>query len=254
MELKPLKHYYSEHLKRCLRDGDNKYIKDYTTYGFKKSYQMWNDYSHDSIKAFFDDFMKEYSEDFLKNNCEKCYTEMRINGSSISYDDLFDILLRRLVIDAFIGFKAEDIIRQKLISDGYDVHNYNVISRYEEALLDTKYGVDILAFKNNKLMCLIQVKNTSTFSHDGKYIKEKRMEFFDKELEANEHIKDNDLIDNEYRNMIFYVYDKNAYINEGKFKYYVNPKRDKCNFLLYELCRKDGTLKNSVKNFKSREL
>ena len=249
MKLKPLEHYYCEHLKMCLRDGDNKYIKKYTTDGFKKSYQMWNDYSHDSIEAFFKDFMKDYSEDFLKRNCEKCQFEMGVNGSNIAYDDLFDILLRRLIIDAFIGFKAEDIVREKLVNGGYEIHNYDVINRYEETILDTKYGVDIMTFKDDNVSALIQIKNTSTFSHDGKYIKEKRREFFDKEVEANKQIDDG-----EYRPMCFYIYDKNAYINEGKFKYYVNPKRNKCNFILDELIRRDGSLKMNVKYLKSREL
>ena len=57
MELKPIKHYYGREFKNALRDGDNSLIKKYTTVGFKKSYQMWEDYSHDSIYAFFNDFI-----------------------------------------------------------------------------------------------------------------------------------------------------------------------------------------------------
>jgi hypothetical protein len=172
-----------------------------------------------------------------------------MNGSNISSDDLFDILLRRLVIDAFIGFKAEDIVRDKLVNGGCKIHNYNIINRYEEVVLDTKFGVDIMTFDDDKVATLIQIKNTSTFSNDGKYIKEKRMEFFDKENKVNEQIGDG-----KYRKMSFYVYDKNAFINEGKFKYYINPKRDKCNFQLDELINKDGSLKINVKYLKSREL
>lgn len=249
MELKQLTHYYGEHLKKCLRDGDNKYIKDYTTYGFKKSYQMWNDYSHESIDSFFNDFMKDYSEEFLRKNCEKCLEKMRANGSTISYEDLFDILIRRLVLDAYIGFKAEDIIREKLLSNGIKIHDYNVISRKNEAELDTKYGIDIMTFKDNEVSTLIQVKNTSTFSHDGTYIKEKRREFFSKEYMANKFIGDG-----KNRSICFYIYDKNAYIREKKFKYYINPKTDKCFFSLSELIREDGSLRTSVRFLKSREL
>ena len=248
MELKNLSYYYGEHLRRCLRDGDNKFIKDYTTYGFKKSYEMWNDYSHESIESFFKDFLKDYSEDFLKDNCERCLKKMHENSSKISYNDLFDILLRRLVIDAFIGFKAEDIIKEKLINGGCEIHNHNVISRKDEALLDTRYGIDIMTFNGNNVSSLIQIKNTSTFSHDGIYIKEKRREFFDKERKANE------FIGGEYRKLYFYIYDKNTYIKEKKFKYYVNPKTDKCYFTLDELINKDGSLKIRVNFLKSREL
>ena len=249
MELKPLTYYYGDSLKRCLRDGDNKYIKDYTTYGFKKSYEMWNDYSHQSLEMFFNDFMNEYSEEFLERNCRKCLIKMQENGSSISYDELFDILIRRLVIDAFIGFKAEDVIREKLIGSGIKIHDHDVISKGDEAELDTVYGIDILTFKNGKVDAFIQVKNTSTFAHDGFYIKDKRKEFFDKEMKVNEFIDDN-----EYRRMNFYIYDKNAYIRENKFKYYINPKTNKCSFLLDDLIHKDGSLKKSIKYFKSREL
>ena len=86
---------------------------------------------------------------------------------------------------------------------GKKIHDYKILSRKNEIELDTKYGIDMMTFNDNGVEAFFQVKNTSTFSHDGKYINEKRMEFFDKELEENEHIKDNDLIDNEYRNMIF---------------------------------------------------
>ena len=249
MDLKPLTHYYDSHLKKCLRDGDNKHIKDYTTYGFKKSYQMWNDYSHESIESFFNDFIKEYSEEFLKDNCKRCLEKMKSSGSNISYDDLFDILIRRLVIDAFIGFKAEDIIREKLINSDIVIHDYDIISKEDETELDTKFGIDIMTFKDGKVSTLIQVKNTSTFSYDGSYIKEKRKEFFDKEYKANKLIGDN-----ENRCIYFYVYDKNAYIKERKFKYFVNPKTDKCYFSLNELIKKDGSLLTSIQRYNSREL
>ena len=210
---------------------------------------MWNDYSHDSIESFFKDFMKEYSEEFLINNCSDCYKEMSDNGSTIIFEDLFDILLRRLVIDAFIGFKAEDIIREKLIKNGYKIHDYAIISKEKEAELDTKYGIDIMTFNNDKVSTLIQVKNTSTFSHNGSYIKDKRKEFIDKEYKANKFIDDG-----ENRSMQFYIYDKNAYIKEKRFKYYVNPRTDKCFFSLSELIMADGSLKTSVQRLRSREL
>ena len=249
MELRPLKHYYSAHLKSCLRDGDNKYIKKYTTEGFIKSYQMWSYYSHNSIKAFFQDFNSNYSDAVLALNCGCCLREMHENGSTINYDDLFDILLRRLVIDAFIGFKAEEIISEKLKNGGCEIHDYNVLPISDERELDTKYGVDIMTFNNGKVSSFIQIKNTSTFGSNGNYIKKIRKEFFDKEKKANEYIHDGT-----YRTINFYVYDKNAYINEGKFKYFINPKTDKCSFKLDELIEKDGTLKINVKHLKSREL
>ena len=249
MKLLPLKHYYSAHLKSCLRDGDNKYIKKYTTDGFKKSYQMWNDYSHESIESFFQDFIKEYPDPVLALNCGSCLREMQENGSSIEYDDLFDILIRRLVIDAFIGFKAEDIVREMLVKSGRVLHDYNVLSRHDEIELDTKYGIDMMTFKDGEVESFFQVKNTSTFSHDGKYIKEKRKEFFDKEREANEYVGGN-----KYKMLIFYVYDKDAYINDGEFRFYVNPEVDKCGFFLDHLIRKDGSLRMSVKRLKSKKL
>ena len=249
MELKPLSYYYSEKLKNSLRDGDNKYIKDYTTYGFKKSYQMWNDYSHASIESFFNDFMKDYSEEFLKENCRKCLSKMNSSGSTISYDILFDILLRRLVIDAFIGFKAEDIIKEKFINGGYKIHNSNILSKSSEIKLDTNYGIDILIFNENSVSTFVQVKNTSTFAYNGNYIKEKRKEFFEKERKANEFIGDG-----KNRKIHFYIYDKNAFIQGKQFKYFINPRTDKCYFTLNELIENDGTLKLNIHKLKSREL
>ena len=249
MELQPLKHYYSAHLKGCLRDGDNKYIKKYTTNGFKKSYQMWNDYNNDSIESFFNDFIREYPEECLGLNCGACLREMQENGSTITYEDLFDILLRRLVIDAYIGFKAEDIVREMLIKSGKVLHDYDVLSKGDEIELDTKYGIDIMTFKDGEVESFFQVKNTSTFSHDGKYIKEKRKEFFDKEREANQYVGGN-----KYKMMIFYVYDKDAYINDGEFRFYVNPEVNKCGFFLDHLVRRDGSLKKNVKRLNSKKL
>lgn len=244
MKLKSLKHYYGKDLKGCLRDGDNEYIKRFTTYGFKKSYQMWNDYSHDSIESFFNDFISEYPEEYLIENCKRCHEVM----PHVKFDDLFDILLRRLVIDAFIGFKAEDIVREMLVKAGKTIHN-SILPKSAEIELDTKYGIDIMTFDENGVDGFFQVKNTSTFCHDGKYIKEKRREFFDKEIEANRYLDDG-----KYRNIIFYVYDKDAFIREGVFKFFVNPDVDKCGFFLHHLVRKDGRLRLNVKQLKSRVL
>lgn len=245
MKLKPLKHYYSQHLVNCLRDGDNKNIKKYTTQGFKKSYQMWNDYSHESIENFFNDFMNEYSEEYLIENCKKCHQVM----THVEFDDLFDILLRRLVIDAFIGFKAEDIIREMLIKQGKKIHDYSILSKNDEIELDTKYGVDIVTFNDNDVECFFQIKNTSTFSHNGNYINKIRREFFEKERMANDYIGRD-----KYRMMIFYIYDKNAYINNGEFRFFVNPSVNKCGFFIDHLIKKDGSLRKSVKQLETRVL
>lgn len=249
MELKPLSHYYGNDLKNLLRDGDNKYIKKYTTKGFKKSYQMWDDYSHDSIQAFFKDFIEDYPEDYLTENCWKCHADMVSDGSDISFDNLFDILIRRLVTDAYIGFKSEDIIRENLISNGIIIHDYDIVSKKDEVYLDINCGIDIMAFGRGCVKSFIQVKNTSTFSFDGKYIIEKRKEFFEKEKEANEY-----LADGMYRKIIFFIYDKNAFINEGEFRFYVNPATDKCHFFLDELVNPDGTLRVQIRTLRSRKL
>jgi hypothetical protein len=206
---------------------------------------MWNDYSHDSIESFFSDFIKEYPEEYLIENCKKCHQVM----GHVEFDDLFDILLRRLVIDAFIGFKAEDIVREMLIKAGKTLHNYDVLSVKDEIELDTKYGIDMMTFKDGKVESFFQVKNTSTFSHDGDYIKEKRAEFFDKEYKANQYVGGDN-----YKMLIFYVYDKNYYINHGEFRFYVNPDVDKCGFFLQHLIRKDGSLRLNVKRLKSKVL
>ena len=245
MELKPLKHYYSKELKDCLRDGDNKYIKEYTTNGFKKSYQMWNDYSHESIDKFFSDFIKEYPEEYLIENCKKCHQVM----SHVNFNNLFDILLRRLVIDAFIGFKAEDVVRENLMKHGKKIHDYKILSRKNEIELDTKYGIDMMTFNDNGVEAFFQVKNTSTFSHDGNYIKGIRKEFFDKEYQANQYVGGE-----KYKMLIFYIYDKDAFINDGEFRFFINPTVDRCGFFLDHLIRRDGSLKLNVKQLKSKVL
>lgn len=245
MKLKPLKEYYTRKLKNCLRDGDNEFIKKYTTDGFKKSYQMWRDYSHDSIESFFSDFINEYPEDYLIENCKKCHQVM----THVEFNDLFDILLRRLVIDAFIGFKAEDIVREMLISHGKKIHDYDVLSAKDEIELDTKYGIDVMSFNDGDVEAFFQVKNTSTFSSDGTYIRKIRNEFFDKEQKANEYVGGE-----KYKMMIFYVYDKYAFINHGEFRFYVNPAVDRCGFFLDHLVRRDGSLKLNVKQLKSKVL
>ena len=245
MELKPLIHYYGNDLKHCLRDGDNEYIKKYTTDGFKMSYQMWNDYSHDSIESFFRDFINEYPEDYLVNNCKKCHHILQ----HIKFDDLFDILLRRLVIDAFIGFKAEDVVRETLVKCGKKIHDNNVLSEYEERKLDSyKYGVDIMTYKDGSITNFIQVKGTTTFCHNSNYIVKERKHFFEQEKNVN------DYIGGTYKKTVFYVYDKDAYIKNGEFRFYINPDNDKCWFKLDQLSNKDGTLKLNVKYLETRVL
>ena len=245
MKLKPLTNYYRDELKHCLRDGDNYYIKKYTTDGFKKSYQMWNDYSHSSIEAFFNDFMNEYPEEYLINNCNKCHQVMQ----HIEFDDLFDILLRRLVIDSFIGFKAEDIIREMLIKFGKKIHDYDVLARNGEIELDTKYGIDIVTFTNGEIESFFQIKNISAFTSDSDYMKNVRKGFLDNEMEANKYIGGG-----KYKIIVFFIYDKDAYIENGEFRFYVNPRTDKCGFSLDHLINKDGSLKLNVKHLKTKVL
>lgn len=250
MELKPVKEYFRKGIKKDSRDGDNDYIKRYTTYGFKKAYEMWNEYSHDSINSFFNDFSKDYSDEFLNANCKKCYDEMHENGSEVEYDNLFDLLIRRLVIDAYIGFKFEEIIKENLVKNGISIHNYDVISNEEERTLDYKYGIDIMTFNGDEVSSLIQVKNTTTFDDDNHYIRARRIEFFEKEEEANDFIDDG-----KYREVKFYVYNKDAFIYNNKYEFFVNPETDKCYFKLNDLVNKeDGSLKFHIKKLKSREL
>lgn len=249
MKLKPIKEYFRKGIKKDIRDGDNYYIKKYSTDGFKKAYEMWNDYSHDSIESFFNDFSKEYSDDFLNLNCKKCYEDMHNNKSEIEYDDLFDLLIRRLVIDAFVGFKFEDIIKENLVKNGIQIHNYNVISKSDERTLDYNYGIDVITFKNDEVSSLIQVKNTTTFDDDNHYIRSKRVEFFEKQELANEFIDDG-----KYRDVKFYVYNKDAFIYKNKYEFFVNPETDKCYFKLIDLVNEDGSLKFHIKTLKSREI
>lgn len=249
MELKPLSHYYGYGLRHKLRDGDNKFIKKYTTKGFKKSYEMWGCYPHSSLQEFFDGFIGEYSEEYLVENCERCLRELSDDGLDISFDDLFDILIRRLVIDAYMGFKCEDVVREKLEGMGVVTRNDGVLSRKDEVFLDTRCGIDIVTYKGDSVGSFIQVKNTSTFSFDGSYIMEKRREFFDKEREANEFVDDG-----VYRPIMFYIYDKGAFIREGLFKFYVNPNNGSCHFTLGELVNDDGTLKVRLSGLKTRVL
>ena len=155
--------------------------------------------------------------------------------------------------DAFIGFKAEEVLRESLIKSGYKVHDYSVISKQDEIVLDTKYGIDMMAFENGEVKGFFQVKNTTTFATNGEYIKKKRKEFFNKEVEANNYIGTKGSKD--YKYLIFYIYDKDAYINDGEFRFFVNPNvDDKCGFLLYHLIRNDGSLRLNVKSLKSRPL
>lgn len=246
MELKPIKYYYRKELRKCLGDGDNKYIKEYTTKGFKKSYEMWNDYSHESIESFFNDFIKEYPEEYLIENCKRCHSVM----PHVKFEDLFDILFRRLVIDAFIGFKAEDVLRETIIKSGGKIHDYSVVSKQDEIVLDTKYGIDMMMFDGGEVKGFFQVKNTTTFATNGEYIKKKRREFFTKELEANNYLGGKN-----YKMLIFYIYDKDAFINDGEFRFFINPATDgKCGFFLDHLIRRDGSLKLNIKNLKSRPL
>lgn len=245
MKLKNIPEYYDERLNKCLRDGDNVYIKKYTTVGFKRAYKMWEEYSHDSIESFFDDFIKEYDSEFLVKNCERCYEEMRENGSEIGKDELFDILIRRLVIETFIGFKFEEIIKDEFVRRGVPIHNYDIVSEEDERELDGKYGVDIITFNGDEIAHFIQVKNI-TFASNSNYMREKRKEFFDKEREANEYVDDN-----KSRHLLFYIYDKYEFIKGNGYRFYVNPRTNKLSFRLDELVNEDGSLKVRLRDLKT---
>lgn len=238
MKLKELKHYYGG-LNDILNDGDNYYIKKYTTDGFIKSYEMWNKYSHNSIQEYFEDFLNDYDEDFLHHNCQKCFNDIAKTNSNITYDQLFDILLRRLVLDSFIGFKAEETVKEALEAHGIVTQNNEIISQSMMKTLDVRYNIDIVTFNGGEISNLIQVKNHSTFAHDGKYIIQKRKEFFDKNQKVKKLLK----ID---KDVIYYIYDKMSYINTGEFKFFVNFNNDKCHFALSELVDEEGRLKTKL--------
>jgi hypothetical protein len=54
--------------------------------------------------------------------------------------------------------------------------------------------------------------------------------------------------------LIFYIYDKDAFINDGEFRFFINPAVDRCGFFLDHLIRRDGSLKLNVKQLKSKVL
>ena len=53
---------------------------------------------------------------------------------------------------------------------------------------------------------------------------------------------------------MFFIYDKNAFIKDGEFRFYVNPATDKCHFFLDELVNPDGTLRIQIRTLRSRKL
>ena len=247
MKIKSLKDYYN--LKGYLKDGDNKYIKKYTTNGFIKAIEMWQKYSHNSLVDFIADFEKDYNETFLKRNCEKCCLEMKQNGSNISQEILYDILLRRLIFDTYIGFKAEETIEKSLNKVGIVTHNENALPEYYQKKLDVFCNVDIIAFLDGTIWHLIQVKNASTFEYDGQYIKEKRAKFREKEKLAN------DIINNvKYYKIQYYIYDKQSFIDNEEFMFYVNPHTNKLSFTIDELIDNNGNMIICLKNLKTRKL
>lgn len=259
MKLKNISEYYDERLNKCLRDGDNDYIKKYTTeyeyydeirnekvkVKFKRAYEMWEEYPHDSIESFFEAFKKDYNSEFLVKNCERCYEEMRENGSEIGKDELFDILIRRLVIDTFIGFNCEETIKDEFVRRGVSIHNYDIVSKDDERKLDDKYGVDIITFNGDEITHFIQVKN-NTFLSNRNYMMDKRKKFFDKERKANEYVDDN-----KTRYLLFYIYDRGEFIKGNGYRFYVNPRTNKLNFRLDELVNEDGSLKVRLRDLKT---
>jgi hypothetical protein len=234
MQLKDIKYYYS--LKNYLKDGDNEYIKKYTTVGFIKSKFMWEKYSHNSHVDFFDDFLKDYPEGYLKTNCHNCYEEITKRNKVITEDILFDILIRRLVLDCFIGFKAEETVKEALHRHGIETENQTILPSNLANRIDMGYNIDIVTFKTDKISHLIQIKNQSTFGYDGVYIRKRRQEFKSKEATVNQLLNTNLPI-------TYYIYDKMSYVNKGHFEFYVNPNTDKLSFNLDELIYPNGSLK-----------
>ena len=246
--LKPMVSYY-DNISIGI-DGSNMFIKKYTTEGFIRSNEMWEKYSHKSIDSFFNDFIKDYPDDFLEENCLKCYNEMKDNGINVVYSQLFDILIRRLVVDCWVGFKAEETLMNALASRGCILHDYSIIPKWKEKVLDNKYNIDGLVFKEGHVSSLIQVKNTSTFSRDGEYIKKKRLEFIDKERMVNEYINDG-----RYRRIMYYIYDKMCYIKNGEFQFFVNPRTKNMHFTIHDLINeKDGSMKFRLFDLKRSSL
>ena len=200
-------------------------LKPYTTNGFIKSIEMWDRFSHESFDAFLKDFSKMYSTEYLKENCNKCYEKLKEKypkkSKSITYDMLYDKLFYKLVVDCYIGHACENEIFNNF-NEHFKKYNKKLKAVYDYKF-DTKYGIDIVVVdEEGKINSLFQVKN-KTFFMTSKYNEFKIRDQVNKE---KLFWKENE----EYSNVpiYYYVYDKDLFLDTGKFFIFNNSLRKDC--------------------------
>lgn len=226
--------YYQNDLKiskyfHGLNDG---LLKPYTTNGFMKSVEMWNEFSHESFEAFLNDFLNKYSIEYLRKNCDKCYEKLKSKypekAKKITYEMLFDKLFYKLVVDCFIGHACENEIYNYL-NKHFENKEYCELCAGYNYEWDVRYGIDIVVYdKDKNVKKLIQVKN-KTFFIFSKYSCNRVKDQLKKEkLFRIEHPECKDIP------IYYYVYDKDTFLNDGKFFIFNNMirKDNDCRFLL----------------------
>ena len=228
-------------------------LKPYTTNGFIKSVKMWEQYSHESFEAFLNDFLKMYPEEYLKENCTKCYNKLKEKypkqSEKITFENLYDKLFYKLVVDCYIGHACENKIFNYL-NEYFKEQNTGLKAIYDYKM-DTKYGIDIIIVdKDNNIKSLIQVKNKTFFIISNYNDFKIRDQVKKEQLFRKDHEEYKDLP------IFYYIYDKDSFFDTGKFFLYKNTLREnyECKFLLSDFIDQEtGTIlqKNFFTNNKT---
>lgn len=190
----------------------------YKKYGYPESY---------------DKFFEMYTNDHKENSKEngRNYKYLVAKASELRNRDnnmypigiYFDFLMQKLIVDTFNGLAKESEVKKMLEDSGFTVTTPTLNE-------DKDFGIDLKVYKDNNLLCMIQVKPNTFFKGNNNY------SLINDRKKAIEKEKKVTTIYNVPTFFIIYKKDDGEFIQRnGKY----------C-FKLNNLINQDGTTKNAI--------
>lgn len=193
----------------------------YKKYGYPDTYEdFYNSYVNDTLSSGKENGRNEhYLYKIAKVLAKK-------DNYRFTMEEYFSYIIKKLIADTLDGAQMESKVNEMLLSKG-------LITEAPTLVEDTKYGIDLKVYKENKLVCMIQVKPHTFFigNNNQSLIKDRV-----KALVKEQNVK------NLYHVPTAYIiYNKNT-------KEFIRTN-GKLTHRLSQLINEDGTTKNIINKY-----
>ena len=200
----------------------------YKKYGYPETYEdFYNSYITDNVNLIQNETNIGRS---IGRNEHYLYKIAKVLAKKDNYrftmEEYYSYIIKKLIVDTLDGSKMEAKVNEMLLAKGYRTESPSLVE-------DTKYGIDLKVIKDNKLICMIQVKPHTFFigNNNQSLIKDRI-----KALVKEQNVK------NLYHVPTAYIiYNKNT-------KEFIRTN-GKLTHRLSQLINEDGTTKNLINKY-----